>query len=408
MLLSIAYSKKEINEILNIYDNYFFDIRTNSPLKIDKNYCDVFFKQIESTLDLRKVKLCLVEGMEAIYILYLIRKNGYIFPAIIIPHCNPYPFDNFLRILLLKYYHHPNDTILSGSNHSANIYYSLTGITSLPIYTFGIDNVFTQLDKKKCKSKFNLSLNDKFIIYTGRLMPDKNIDSLLDVYFLIKKKIQNVKLIIAVNHINYDYLNKLRNKFKDLELFYGLNSDELCYLYNCADLFVSASTSIFEIWGRSPLEALSCGVPCVLPKWNGFREYILESINGLLANVIYVDKYYNKINCSFAKIDVYDFASKCIYLLNNSSKFHVKQIKSSCQKMVLPKIRHLVKQTLQIAGYNSRIHFESNDYKLIQYILKYQYINSIDSLLDLTLSNKFSINNEYLYLKRLYKIIFNT
>jgi hypothetical protein len=58
----------------------------------------------------------------------------------------------------------------------------------------------------------------------------------------------------------------------------------LADLYNAADLFVTASTSHFETFGRAPAEALACGLPVVAPRYDGFAE-VLAQPGGTLVDV---------------------------------------------------------------------------------------------------------------------------
>lgn len=60
--------------------------------------------------------------------------------------------------------------------------------------------------------------------------------------------------------------------------------EQLADLYNIADVFVTASTSHFETFGRAPAEALACGSPAVAPSYDGFTE-VLAQPGGTLVDV---------------------------------------------------------------------------------------------------------------------------
>jgi glycosyltransferase involved in cell wall biosynthesis len=53
--------------------------------------------------------------------------------------------------------------------------------------------------------------------------------------------------------------------------WYGLNEDGMADSYNCFDVY--ASTTQGEGFGLPALEAMACGVPCVLPDWSGFGDW---------------------------------------------------------------------------------------------------------------------------------------
>ncbi len=64
------------------------------------------------------------------------------------------------------------------------------------------------------------------------------------------------------------------------QLFMPISDDELVRFYNSLHLFVSASVS--EGFGLPPLEAMACGVPCVMVDNPGSREYAHHFNNLLL------------------------------------------------------------------------------------------------------------------------------
>lgn len=83
----------------------------------------------------------------------------------------------------------------------------------------------------------------------------------------------------------------------------------MAFLYQSVDLFVSAATSIFETYGKSPLEAIASGVPVVVPYWDGF-PYFVNDENGSLVRATYCDGVADA-PYSFASIEIDDFANKC-------------------------------------------------------------------------------------------------
>src|SRR6185503_16294497 len=64
--------------------------------------------------------------------------------------------------------------------------------------------------------------------------------------------------------------------------------DQLAGLYAGADVFVTASTSHFETFGRAPAEALACGTPAVAPRYDGFVQ-VLDQPGGRLVDVDFTD-----------------------------------------------------------------------------------------------------------------------
>lgn len=53
--------------------------------------------------------------------------------------------------------------------------------------------------------------------------------------------------------------------------FYGVSEQEMAELYSCLDVCVSTTQG--EGFGLPALEAMACGVPCILPDWSAYGEW---------------------------------------------------------------------------------------------------------------------------------------
>lgn len=312
-ILCLTDTPNDIKNFIRDANVFFFQIEQLDP----ENHSFPFFKEIyqklKESVDLSKIDLIVAEYIEALPLVYYMRKEGFFCPSIFIPHTNAYPFNILFYFLLVSHYSHPKDLVLCGSKQAAKGYEHFVKIHSQPICTFGIKNDYRRGDKKKARNCLGLPLDEKLLLYTGRFMNDKGLIQLLDVYEGIKKRIKNVLLVLSVNHIDIAYYNKLAPRLRDTILFYRLDHQEMQHLYQSVDLFISTAISIFETYGKSPLEAISCGIPAILPRWDGF-PYFITPENGSLANVIYTD-HIKEAPYSFALADVNDFIEKsCSWL----------------------------------------------------------------------------------------------
>lgn len=308
-ILSLSDSLTDIKNFVKDANLYFFQIEQLDPDEHSfDNFRDIYFK-LRKSVDLSTIDLIIAEYVEAIPLVYFMRKDGFFCPSIFIPHTNAYPLNILFYFLLVSHFSHPNDVILCGSMQAAKGYTQLLGIRALPLCTFGIRNSYQPGDKFLARTKLGLPQEDKLLLYTGRFMNDKGLVQLLDVYERVRERIGNVSLILSVNHIDPVYYNQLAPRLRNSILFYRLRPDEIELLYQSADLFVSTAISIFETYGKSPLEAISSGVPAILPRWDGFQYYITPE-NGSLANVIYTG-HVEEAPYSFAIADVDDFVEKC-------------------------------------------------------------------------------------------------
>ena len=144
------------------------------------------------------------------------------------------------------------------------------------------------LSEKKLTAIYNLPpkadkivnpKNSKTILYVGKLSYGKGTDLLIDAYKIVKKKIPQVKLILAgpksssigIIPKEVTYLGKLKH-------------NEALGLYKKASVYVSPSRWP-EPLSRSTLEALSFGLPLVVTNKGGNKEVVENEINGYLTNL---------------------------------------------------------------------------------------------------------------------------
>jgi len=116
------------------------------------------------------------------------------------------------------------------------------------------------------------------ILYSGRLIREKNIDLLIEALVLVKEELPAVTCIIAGDGPEK---TRLENRAKDLGLsdntcFRGFvrDHDDVLALMKSSRVF--ASPSVREGFGIAPLEAMACGLPVVTgdARNNAVRELV--------------------------------------------------------------------------------------------------------------------------------------
>ena len=118
-------------------------------------------------------------------------------------------------------------------------------------------------DRERLREEFGFE-NDLVIGHIGRFMEQKNHSFLLDVFYEIKKKNENAKLLLVGG--NGDLEEFVHQKVIDLELeksviFTGIRSD-IPQLLSAMDVFVMPS--LFEGMPNTVVEAQATGLPCVI------------------------------------------------------------------------------------------------------------------------------------------------
>lgn len=126
--------------------------------------------------------------------------------------------------------------------------------------------------------KFELTPEQKIILYVGSDHPRKNLPTLARAFAQIKKDIPDAVLMKVgdpgVPEGRVEFLRILDELgIRDKVKFYGNAKDQaLRFLYNIADVFVFPST--FEGFGIPPLEAMACGCPVVVSNATSLSEVV--------------------------------------------------------------------------------------------------------------------------------------
>lgn len=150
----------------------------------------------------------------------------------------------------------------------------------------GVDlNKFTRLDKKETKRRMKMGEDDFVVLNVSRNQPRKRLDMFFYIFSEWVKRYslpKNVRVYyhgalqdFGIDIIQWaDYLgikNRLAISRPDLTPSNGLTDEQMNMVYNSADVFFT--TTAAEGWGLPIAEAMSVGVPCVLPAHSALTEW---------------------------------------------------------------------------------------------------------------------------------------
>ncbi|MBK9294002.1 MAG: glycosyltransferase family 4 protein [Oligoflexia bacterium] len=147
------------------------------------------------------------------------------------------------------------------------------------------------------RKKYKIKDNQKIICYTGRLSAQKNVLTLLreiskvlesepNVFFFVAGKFDDISAPFfgaRDAHGTFlakwnDEILKINKKIRERIIYLGnLDFNNLKYLYNGSDIYISLSTFHDEDFGMAPLEALVCGCSAVLSDWGGYAGFKIDS-----------------------------------------------------------------------------------------------------------------------------------
>ena len=192
-----------------------------------------------------------------------------------------YAYLNFLRAVgrsLIPGYvetYKKADKILAGSTYTLNMIKDMFAIPDNRIELFyenGIGSSFLTETKKITKGpKINL-------LFVGRLVPYKCADILIEAVSRLEPRVREKVYLTIVG--DGQEKNSLEAQVRELNLvekvkFVGwVNQEETLEYYQQADIF--SFPSIREFGGAVVLEAMACGLPCIVPNNGGIGEYVTE------------------------------------------------------------------------------------------------------------------------------------
>jgi glycosyltransferase involved in cell wall biosynthesis len=149
-----------------------------------------------------------------------------------------------------------------------------------------VEVVYNPVSIKESLDRVTLDHENAFVfVTTCRLVPVKNLSTLLAVFkeLVSRNPDKKMKLWIVGDGTEKE---KLQKQVDDLELngkviFWGFQEDVRPYL-EAADVFVLPSFS--EGFSISLVEAMLCGLPCIVTNQGGPSEIIDDQITGFLVN----------------------------------------------------------------------------------------------------------------------------
>jgi glycosyltransferase involved in cell wall biosynthesis len=146
----------------------------------------------------------------------------------------------------------------------------------LKIWKRGIDTgLFSPGKKDKYRMQQITGNNNPVILFASRLVWEKNLETLFNIYDVLKGKHQPFNLVIAGDGTAR---KACETRMPDAVFLGKIPHEQLSVLYASADVFVFPSVS--ETYGNVVLEAMASGLPCVIADGGGSKDFITQGING--------------------------------------------------------------------------------------------------------------------------------
>lgn len=190
------------------------------------------------------------------------------------------PTQHWVKKVMLNFYNRCELTYAPTSTIATEL--STMGIDSekLKIWPRGIDcNLFNPLKCDHIYLQIITGNTNPNILFASRLVWEKNIKTLIEIYQTIERSGLAYNLIIAGEGTAKSIAMQEMPKAH----FLGKKDHEqLSKLYASADAFVFTSTS--ETYGNVVIEAMASGLPCVIANGGGSASLITHGISGFKCN----------------------------------------------------------------------------------------------------------------------------
>lgn len=150
---------------------------------------------------------------------------------------------------------------------------------------YTVREFYIKQSKESLRKKFRLPKNKKIIIYTGKIIPRKN----LEIVFDIMKDLDDSYIFLILGNINEEhygdtYYKKLIAAYKDtlhkIIFVDEVNMDVVKYYLKASDMLVFPSK--LEGSPNSVLEAMFLGLPVICSNIGAHRSVIIDKKNGYL------------------------------------------------------------------------------------------------------------------------------
>lgn len=148
--------------------------------------------------------------------------------------------------------------------------------------------------REEYRKKLNIPMDSKVLIYSGRLVDIKNIESI--IYALGKIKEENIIFVVTGGGILEKDLENLANELGVKIIITGFieKQDELFKHYFIGDAFILASKE--EPWGLVVNEAMSAGLPIIVSNICGCsKDLVKNKVNGYIVSPYDINDISNKI-----------------------------------------------------------------------------------------------------------------
>ncbi|WP_349408234.1 glycosyltransferase family 1 protein [Pseudalkalibacillus sp. SCS-8] len=250
---------------------------------------------------------------------------------------------------LWKYLHwfHSNFDQTYVPSHDTLDHLTKKGFDKLSIWGRGVDTALYHPGRcsDEFKKKYNIPGTHLLLTYVGRLAPEKDIETFINIIRTFPKEWQDqVSWMIVGEGPSEEVMKETLHSYSNVRFTGYLRGEELSQAYRASDLFIFPSPT--ETFGNVVLESMACGTPVIGADSGGVRTIIQDGTNGYLVTP----------GRSQAFIDRILFLLKHPKILKRFGKMSREYALSQSWNTIFAK---LTKEYMEIAERKKRIHSAS-------------------------------------------------
>ena len=240
-------------------------------------------------------------------------------------HLPPKRWNTFKSFVLSKF-----DGIVAVSDNVLESLKRLTGRDDIVLLRnpFNFDLICELAEKKLPSHLEYLFLSKKVVLYAGRFEDQKGVEDLIDIFYIVKKKVKDAILVLVGNGSKEGLLKK---KIKDLGI-----EEHVMFIKPEKNIFrymkragVFAFPSYYESLGRVVLESLFLGTPVVAYASDGDHVNILSQFNLVvppgdiegfaerIVDILYKEESFNFKDFDYSKYDIKEIGENFMVYCNH-------------------------------------------------------------------------------------------
>lgn len=163
--------------------------------------------------------------------------------------------------------------------------------SNLKLWQRGIEpELFNPSKKDKTYLRTIVKNDNPTILFVSRLVWEKNLQALIDLYDWYEKKNRSINFVVAGDGVAR---KEAEQKMPKAHFLGMISHEELAKLYASADVYFFPSDT--ESFGNVVIEAMASGIPCVVADGGGPKSFVRNGETGFLCPPNDVEAYWEKI-----------------------------------------------------------------------------------------------------------------